>query len=79
MKAQEKIRENRLRRKLSRMGYRLEKSRRKDQDAWDFGLYAVVDQQTSGVVNDATPGMYSWTMDDVEAWISEQTAAKAER
>lgn len=34
-----KVRENRLRRKAARQGLRLVKSKRRDQDAPDFGRY----------------------------------------
>ena len=43
MDTQEKIRENRLRRIAQRQGLRLEKSRRRDPLAADYGLYYVVD------------------------------------
>jgi hypothetical protein len=37
-----KVRENRARRVLDRMSYRLEKSPRRDPRAADFGLYRIV-------------------------------------
>lgn len=39
----EKVRENRLRRMAQRQGLRLEKSRRRDPRALDFGGYWLVD------------------------------------
>jgi len=42
--------ENKLRRKADRMGYRLVKSRRRDPDALDFGLYGLIDLETNGSV-----------------------------
>jgi hypothetical protein len=41
MDASEKIRENRVRRMLSRQGYKLSKSRRRDPLALDFGQYVI--------------------------------------
>ena len=41
MENAEKARENRLRRKAERQGYKLEKSRRRDPDATDFGVYKL--------------------------------------
>ena len=67
----EKVRENRLRRMADRQGYRLSKSRRRDGDAIDFGLYALLDYETGGAVNPALAQRYvhSWTLDDVEEWL----------
>ena len=45
MTNEEKVRENRLRRKLERMGYEMKKSARKDRDALDFGCYIIVDAE----------------------------------
>ena len=39
----EKVRENRLRRAAARQGLRLEKSRRRDERALDYGRYWLVD------------------------------------
>lgn len=50
MTAKEKVMENRLRRKADRMGYQLVKSRRRDPDAMDYGLYALIDLDTNGSV-----------------------------
>jgi hypothetical protein len=42
MENEEKVRENRLRRMAERQGYKLEKSRRRDPRATDYGLYRLV-------------------------------------
>ena len=42
----EKIREDRLRRRAQRRGYRLENSRCRDPDARDFGGYMLMDADT---------------------------------
>jgi hypothetical protein len=68
MNATQKTRENRLRRKLSRMGYRLTRSRRRDPQAWDYGGYMIVDIWSGGVVAGAVPHAYSLTLSDVEEW-----------
>jgi hypothetical protein len=39
----EKVRENRLRRAAERQGLRLQKARRRDPRAWDYGRWYVVD------------------------------------
>ena len=66
-----KTRENRLRRKASLYGLRLSKSSRRDPDALDYGLYALIDEQTGGAVNSALIGrfIHSWDLDDVEAYL----------
>lgn len=68
----EKVRENKLRRKAERMGYRLSKSRSRDPDAMDYGLYALISIQTSGAVNPALAGhwVHSWDLDTVEKWLT---------
>jgi hypothetical protein len=64
----DKVLENRLRRVAIRRGYRLEKSRRRDPGAVDFGGYMLLDGKTNGVVlggsQDAHP--YSASLADVE-------------
>ncbi len=68
----EKTRENRLRRKAERCGLRLIKSARRDPDASDYGLYALLDLQTGGAVNPALAGRWtcSWTLDEVEHYLT---------
>lgn len=45
MENDEKVRENRLRRKAERQGYKLVKSRRRDPDATDYGTYQLVPEK----------------------------------
>ena len=70
----DKTRENKARRKLSRMGYKLSKSSRKDPDAWDYGLYSIVDIQTNGLVHECSPigTAHRLTLEDVEEWIQDE-------
>jgi len=77
MDLEDKVRENRLRRTADRQGLRLMKSRSRDPQALDFGLYALVDVQTNGAVNPAIAGRWpcSWTLDDVEEYLKEPEAA----
>lgn len=65
MDATEKTRENRLRRAAERQGLSLQKSRRRDPRAVDFGTYMLVDQQTNAVVASLKSG-YGLTLEDVE-------------
>jgi hypothetical protein len=66
-----KIYENRLRRVADRRGYRLEKSRRRDERAITFGLYRLVDLLTGDIVGagllDRAPGGFGLELSDVAA------------
>ncbi len=68
----EKVRENKLRRKAARMGYRVSKSRSRDPDAMDFGLYAIIDNQTNGLMHASLADHWSHalTLDQVEHWLT---------
>ncbi len=67
-----KVRENRLRRMAHRQGYQLAKSRSRDPRAVDFGLYALIDPETGGAVNQALANRWthSWTIEEVERYLT---------
>ena len=68
----DKVRENRLRRMADRQGLRLEKSRRRDPSALDFGTYGIVDARTNAVVahgGNVFNG-YGLSLDDVEEYLT---------
>jgi hypothetical protein len=76
MPEDQKVRENRLRRKLGRMGYVLTKSRARDPDALTYGGYQIVDGQSGALVagwGNAERG-YALDLDDAEAWIAGKRA-----
>ena len=60
-KETDKVRENRLRRMADRQGLRLQKSRRRDVRALDYGTYQLVDVQNVVVAEDLAG------LDEVEA------------
>lgn len=67
-----KVIENRLRRKLDRMGYRLIKSRVRDPDALTFGGYQIEKIESGQIVagsGNLNRG-YALTIDQVSEWIS---------
>jgi len=67
----EKVREDRLRRQLDRMGYRLMKSRARDERDITYGGYQIVDASTNflaGGWGNLNRG-YALDLDGVEAWI----------
>jgi site-specific DNA-methyltransferase (adenine-specific)/site-specific DNA-methyltransferase (cytosine-N4-specific) len=67
-----KVRENRARRALDRMGYRLEKSPRRDAKAADFSLCRIVPLN-----GPPTMESYSMTLVEVEAWIEGAPKARS--
>lgn len=69
----DKVRENKLRRIADRRGLRLSRSRSRDENAIDFGLYALIDIQTNGMINEpiAQRWIHSLTLDEVEAYLSD--------
>jgi len=82
MSDEEKIRENRLRRMAERQGLKLEKSRRRDPRAWDFGTYQLVDPYTNTIVahNFATGRGYGLSLDEIEEYLApEEVEAKSKR
>ena len=69
---EEKIRENRLRRTADRQGLRLEKSRRRDPRAWDFGTYQIVDLYTNLLVLGDHNRGYGCDLDEIEAYLTSE-------
>ena len=68
----DKVRENRLRRIAERRGLKLTRSRRRDPDALDYGLYALIDVSTGGTVHPMLVNDFAHaiTLDDVEGYLS---------
>jgi hypothetical protein len=67
----EKVRENRLRRMADRQGLRLEKSRRRDPRAIDYGMYTLVDPHTNTIVAGTEgTGRPNFSLDDVDNWLT---------
>lgn len=74
MEQETKVRENRLRRMADRQGLRVVKSRSRDPNAIDYGLYALIQQETGGAVNAAIAQRWvcSWSLDEVEQYLSKK-------
>src|SRR5437870_3622496 len=66
----DKVRENRLRRMAERRGLTLEKSRRRDPQAPDFGRYMLIHDQTKSAFLGSDGFEFSATLDDVENYMS---------
>ena len=76
MSSTDKVRENRARRAVERRGYTLEKSRRRDPDAWDYGTYQIVDYSNGpggqlAYADWDTGQGWGLTLDDVEGWLGQ--------
>ena len=61
-----KVRENRLRRQLNRMGYILQKNRVRDQRAYNYGGYMIYDLWTNELVCGQDAGDFTMSINDVE-------------
>jgi hypothetical protein len=66
MQAEEKIRENRVRRMAQRQGLRMIKSKRRDPRAVDYGRFWLADIYTNGAV---TGGQFGISLDEVEEFL----------
>ena len=66
----EKIRENRLRRMANRQGLVLEKSRRRDTRAYDYGTYHLVDPATKTLTAYGLQSGYGLTLDEIESTLT---------
>lgn len=72
---EQKAHENLLRRKAERQGLRLEKTRRKDPDATDYGKWRIIDLTTGEAATIAgRQGKYDLTLEQVEAWLRHENA-----
>jgi len=69
----QKARESKARRQLDRRGLRLEKTRRRHQDASDYGTYQIVDAYTNFLVLADRERGYGLSLEDVEEWIAPAT------
>jgi hypothetical protein len=71
MSTTDEIREQRLRRAVSRLGYKLLKSRCRTPEMGVFGTFGIVDPDRNWwIAGDREVG-YGWNLDDVEQWLSE--------
>jgi hypothetical protein len=75
----EKIRENRLRRIAERRGYGLNKSRRRDPNAIDYGGCMLYDLFTKRVVLGGYPFPYSASLEEIERFFLKATKRKSDR
>lgn len=65
----EKVRENRLRRMAERQGLKLQKSRRRDPRALDYGKYWLFDVRNSNDL--VVGGEWGTSLDEIEEALTE--------
>ena len=78
MDDRDRVREDRLRRKLKRMGYRLEKNRARDPRAWNYGGYMIFDLWEEAVVKGGGELSFTLSLDDVEQFTQAQPPESVE-
>ncbi len=61
-----KVTENRIRRAAQRQGLMLQKSRRRDPRAYDYGTYRLIDGRHNALVAGDQVSSYGMTLADVE-------------
>lgn len=54
----------------ARQGLGLQKSRRRDPRALDYGGWMIVNPETNAVVAGGHPAPYSFTLDDIEEFLT---------
>ncbi len=74
-----KVRENRVRRIAKRRGYVVQKSRRRDPYAHDYGGFIISEAARNIVVAGHSPNAYSLTLEDVEEFFEPKKKAKGKR
>ena len=77
--AQNKVLENRLRRLAKRRGLALQKSRRRDPDATDFGGFMLVDANTGAIAAGGEPAPFSFDLRSIEIWLTRRSRPVAPR
>lgn len=65
----DKVRENKLRRVAQRRGLHVEKSRRRDPDAIDYGGYMLIDVATNVAILGGSPYAYSSTLEEIGKYL----------
>lgn len=73
MDTTEKTRENRLRRMAERQGLKLERSRRRDPRASDYGTYRLVNPETNTIEAYGGYCDYGMTLDEIERSLTRES------
>lgn len=72
MQPSQKVRENRLRKMAERQKLYVQKSKRRDKRAHDFGRYRIVDERNVIVVGGKDIGDFTMTLDEVETYLEKE-------
>jgi len=73
----DRIRENRARRAVAKLGLRLAKSRARDTRRPEFGNFHIVNPVNNAIVAGGSPRDYSMSLEDVEAFVTEPEAEES--
>jgi hypothetical protein len=66
----DKVNENRVRRMAERQGFALQKSRRRDPNAMDFGGYWIIDPNINGII--APNDDFGFSLEAAEAFLTQE-------
>jgi hypothetical protein len=72
-----KVLEQRARRVAERQGLALQRSKRRDPHAPDFGLYRLVDPNLNAVIAGARPWDFSMNLAEIVDWLLDDRPGKA--
>jgi hypothetical protein len=76
----EKVAENLVRRMAERQGFTLQRSRRRDPQSIDFGMYWLNNDEINARIFPSGPGSETGvTLDEIRQWLDEPVAAPRER
>lgn len=67
----EAAREKRLRKLVQKRGYALKKNRSRTRDHPGYGKFMIVDRNINAPVAGHTPSLYSYDLDQVDAWLAQ--------
>ena len=70
MRTNDQIREQRLRRSVARLGYRLVKSRCRTPEMHVYGTFGIIDPDHNWWIAADREEGYGWDLDDIQEWLS---------
>ena len=75
-----KVEDARLRRVARRQGLVLQKSRRRDPRALDFGLYCIINPEHGGTIHADLAGhtVYALTLEEAREWLEKTGEARGD-
>jgi hypothetical protein len=74
MTTTDEMREQRLRRAVARLGYKLVKSRCRTPEAYVYATYGIIDPDRNSWISWVGGDGYGMDLDQIEEWLSEPAA-----